>query len=238
MTLALTRFRLVLTDKEVLMSNSTLNLTPALYEYLLSASGREDPLLAQLREETSKDEMARMQIAPEQGQFMQLLVRLINAKYIVEVGTFTGYSSLAMAQAMPKEGRMVCCDVSEKWTNIARRYWQTANVQDQIDLRLAPAKDTLKDLLASGGARTVDLIFIDADKERYDEYYELSLRLLRPGGLMILDNTLWGGNVIKPQALDVDTKAIRALNLKLKTDSRIHLSHLPVADGLTLCLKK
>lgn len=220
------------------MSNSTLNLTPQLYKYLLTTSGREDPLLAQLREETSKDDMARMQIAPEQGQFMQVLVRLMNAKNIIEVGTFTGYSALAMAMVMPKEGRMVCCDVSEKWTDIAKRYWQAANVQDRIELRLAPALDTLNALLKSGRARTVDLIFVDADKERYDEYFELGLRLLRPGGLMILDNTLWGGNVIKPEVLDADTKAIRALNVKLKSDTRIDLSHLPIADGLTLCLKK
>ena len=161
------------------MSNNTLNLTPELYQYLLATSGREHSLLAELRAETAKDSMARMQIAPEQGQFMQLLVRLMNAKNIVEVGTFTGYSALAMAMAMPAEGRMVCCDVDKHWTDIAQRYWQQAGVAQKISLRLSPAVDTLTELLKQGEARQFDLAFIDADKVNYDNYYELCLRLLR-----------------------------------------------------------
>jgi len=220
------------------MSNNTLNLTPELYQYLLATSGREHSLLAELRAETAKDSMARMQIAPEQGQFMQLLVRLMNAKNIVEVGTFTGYSALAMAMVMPAEGRMVCCDVDKHWTDIAQRYWQQAGVAQKISLRLSPAVDTLTELLKQGEARQFDLAFIDADKVNYDNYYELCLRLLRPNGLMLIDNTLWSGQVIDPTDQDVDTRAIRCLNQKLQSDPRIHLSHLPIADGLTLCLKR
>ncbi len=220
------------------MSNQTLNLTPALYDYLLKTSSRETDLLKELRLETANDPMARMQIAPEQGQFMHLLVKLMRATRIVEVGTFTGYSSLVMAQAMPDEGTMVCCDVSEEWTNIAKRYWKSAGVEEKIKLTLAPAIDTLNGLLVEGQARTFDLAFIDADKENYDAYYESCLRLMRPGGLILIDNTLWGGDVADPVIQDVDTKAIRALNAKLLTDKRIELSHLPMADGLTLCMKK
>jgi len=220
------------------MTKSTLNLTPSLYEYLLSHSGREHPLLKELREITASDEMARMQISPEQGQFMQLLVKLMGAKQIVEVGTFTGYSALAMAMAMPKEGRIICCDLDKKWTDIAQQSWKKAGVEDKTELILAPAEETLSSLLKAGRARSFDLIFVDADKESYDTYFELSLRLLRPGGLLLIDNTLWGGSVIDQQKQDPDTKAIRALNLKLQQDSRIELSHLPIADGLTLCLKK
>lgn len=220
------------------MTNSTLNLTPDLYDYLLSHSGREHPLLKELREITAKDEMARMQIAPEQGQFMQLLVKLTSAINILEVGTFTGYSSLAMAMAMPKEGKIICCDLDKKWTGIAQQYWKKAGVEEKTHLILAPAEDTLSQLLKSGKARTFDLIFLDADKENYDSYFELSFRLLRSGGLLLIDNTLWSGRVINPEEQDPATKAIRALNLKLQKDERIELSHLPIADGLTLCLKK
>lgn len=219
------------------MSKQTLNLTDELYQYLLQSSGREHPLLAELREVTAKDEMARMQIAPEQGQFMQLLVRLMGAKHIIEIGTFTGYSALAMALVLPNEGEIICCDVDKEWTDIARQFWQKAGVEHKTDLRLAPAQETLNGLLKAGKARTFDLAFIDADKANYDHYYELCLRLLRPGGLVLLDNTLWGGSVINPYKQDEDTKAIRALNLKLQQDSRIQLSHLPIADGLTLALK-
>jgi len=165
-------------------------------------------------------------------------VRLMNAKNIVEVGTFTGYSALAMAMVMPAEGRMVCCDVDKHWTDIAQRYWQQAGVAQKISLRLSPAVDTLTELLKQGEARQFDLAFIDADKVNYDNYYELCLRLLRPNGLMLIDNTLWSGQVIDPTDQDIDTRAIRRLNQKLQSDQRIHLSHLPIADGLTLCLKR
>ena len=220
------------------MSNSTLNLTPDLYDYLLSTSLRESQLLKALREETAKDSMSRMQIAPEQGQFMHMLVKLMGARKILEVGTYTGYSSIVMAQAMVQPAQLICCDVSEEWTNIAKRYWKKAGVESICDLRIAPAKDTMQALLNQGQARRFDLIFIDADKEHYQEYYELALRLLRSGGLIVLDNTLWSGKVADPTIDDVDTIALRQLNELLKGDQRIDLSHLPIADGLTLCRKR
>lgn len=219
------------------MSNQTLSMTPDLYQYLLDTSLREPELLKQLREETAKDEMARMQIAPEQGQFMSLLVKLMNARKIIEVGTFTGYSSIIMAMNMQRPAQMVCCDMDEKWTNMAKDYWQKAGVDDICDLRLAPANDTLDELLKSGEQGSYDLAFIDADKANYDDYFEKCLRLLRPGGLILVDNTLWGGSVIDHQKNDEDTMAIRAFNKKRQQDNRIQLSHLPIADGLTLCVK-
>ena len=219
------------------MGNRTLTLTDALYQYLLDVSLREPELLRRLREETAALPRASMQIAPEQGQFMALLVRLIGARKTLEVGVFTGYSSLAVALALPPEGRIIACDVSEEYTAIARRYWQEAGVEGKIDLRLAPAVETLDALLADGHAGTFDFGFIDADKQNYLAYYERVLRLLRPGGLLAVDNVLWGGRVIDPTSTDPTTDAIRALNGKLHHDDRVHLSLVPIGDGLALALK-
>jgi predicted O-methyltransferase YrrM len=220
------------------MSNRTLTLTDSLYDYLLSVSLREPPLLRQLREETAADPMARMQIAPEQGQFMAMLVRLIGARKCLEVGVFTGYSSLVTALAMPDDGRIVACDVSEEWTSVARRYWQRAGVAHKIDLRLAPALTTLDGLLVGVGTGSFDFAFIDADKENYAAYYERVLSLLRPGGLLTIDNTLWSGRVADPRERDPETVALRQLNETLHRDERIDLSLLPVGDGLTLVRKR
>ena len=220
------------------MSNRTDLDLARLYPYIFEHSVRETDLLRELREETAKDEMARMQIAPEQGQFMALLVKLLGAKRIVEVGTFTGYSSLVMAQALDDTARIICCDISKDWTDIARRYWEKAGVSHKMDLRLAPAGETLEELLQEFGQESFDAAFIDADKENYDTYYEQCLALLRPGGLIMIDNVLWGGRVIDSQVQDEDTTAIRALNAKLKQDERVDLSLVPIADGLTLARKR
>ena len=194
--------------------------------------------MRRLREETASMEQANMQIGPEQGQFMALLVELIGARSVLEVGTFTGYSALAMAVALPENGALVACDVSEEWTAIGRRYWEEAGVGHKIELRLAPALETLDALLAEGRAGTFDFAFIDADKEGYDAYYERALELVRLGGLIALDNTLWEGKVADPAATDVDTEAIRAINAKLVLDERVTLSLIPVGDGLTLARKR
>lgn len=220
------------------MTKRTLEVSDSLYEYLLQTSSRESDVLTELAAVTAKDPMARMQIASEQGQFMGLLVKLIGARNIIEVGTFTGYSSICMAQNMVRPARIVCCDLDEHWTNIAQQYWKKAGVEDICELTLAPALDTLTSLIKSGQQRTFDLAFIDADKENYDHYYEACLKLIRPGGLILIDNTLWGGRVADRLINDVDTQSIRALNVKLQQDNRIELSQLPIADGLTLCLKK
>lgn len=220
------------------MSNKTLPLTDELYTYLLDVSLREPDVLRRLRDETAEHPQSMMQIAPEQGQFMAFLVRLMGARKALEVGVFTGYSSLAVALALPPDGRVVACDVSEEYTSVARRYWQEAGVADKIDLHLAPAVETLDTLLANGQAGTFDVAFIDADKENYEAYYEHALRLLRPGGLMLLDNMLRGGKVIDPSATHASVEAIRAMNERLHRDERIHLSLLPIADGLTLALKR
>ncbi|MCP5161462.1 MAG: class I SAM-dependent methyltransferase [Hahellaceae bacterium] len=220
------------------MSNRTLTLNDELYQYLCDHSLREPELLASLREETARDPMARMQIAPEQGQFIALLIKMLGVRNAIEVGTFTGYSALCMALAMPRDGRLVCCDISESWTQVARRYWQTAGVDHKIQLHIAHAQATLERLLKTEGARTFDFAFIDADKENYDSYYELCLRLLRPGGVIMLDNMLWGGRVADVATQDADTRALRALNNKLKDDVRVDISLLPVADGITLVRKR
>lgn len=219
------------------MSKKTLDLDNQLYNYLLSVSLREPEILRQLRQETNSHPSAGMQIAPEQGQFMALLVQLLGATKTLEVGVFTGYSSLCVALALPPHGKTIACDVSEEYTSVARRYWQKAGVADKIELRLAPALDTLDRLLAEGQAETFDFAFIDADKGNYEQYYERSLQLVRPGGLIAIDNVLWGGKVAAPQFQDNSTLAIRALNQKLHQDERITLSLVPIADGLTLALK-
>ncbi len=219
------------------MSNKTFTLSDELYAYLFEYSVREPDILRRLREETATDSMALMQIAPEQGQFMQLLVRLMGARRYLEIGVFTGYSSLAVALALPENGHIVACDVSDKWTSIARRYWAEAGVAEKIDLRLAPALQTLDSLIAAGGAGSFDFAFIDADKRSYEAYYERALTLIRVGGLIAVDNTLWGGKVADPKARDEDTQAIRDFNRGLRDDRRVHLCLIPIGDGLSLALK-
>jgi caffeoyl-CoA O-methyltransferase len=220
------------------MSKRSISLTDSLYDYLLSVSLREPDLLLKLREETAADPAANMQISPEQGQFMGLLARLMGARRCLEIGVFTGYSSLAIALALPDDGRIVACDVSEKWTSVARRYWAAAGVAHKIDLRLATAMETLDRLLADGEAGTFDFAFIDADKENYVGYYERALQLLRPGGLVVADNTLWSGRVADPENAEADTVALRHFNELLHGDSRVDLSLVPIGDGLTLARKR
>ena len=220
------------------MSRRTLAMTDALYDYLLSASLREAPALRALREETAAMPRAGMQISPEQGQFMALLVQLLGARRTLEVGVFTGYSAMAVALALPADGEVVALDVSEHYTDVARRHWAAAGVADKIRLRLAPAAESLEALLAEGQAGRFDFAFIDADKSNYERYYELALELVRPGGLIAIDNVLWGGSVADPADQDEDTVAIRRLNAKLHGDERVALALLPVGDGLTLALKR
>jgi len=219
------------------MSDKCLSMSKELYSYTLSTSLRESPALAALREETSTLEMARMQISPDQGQFMAMLVKMLGAKKVVEVGTFTGYSALVMAEATEPDAKIYCCDVSEKWTSIARRHWQASGLGDKIELRLAPATETLAKLLTDGEG-TFDFAFIDADKSNYDAYYESCLKLLRPGGIIAVDNYFWGGDVADESRQDDDTKAIRALNEKMKSDERIDLSVVPIGDGVALARKR
>ncbi len=220
------------------MTNRTLTLDDRLYRYIVENSLRETPLMRELREVTQRQEMSRMQISPEQGQFMALLVELLGARRIVEVGTFTGYSALCMAQAMPADGELICCDTSESWTAIGIPFWERAGVRPRIDLRIAPALHTLDELLASGRAEDFDLAFVDADKTNYPNYLERCLALLRPGGLLMFDNTLWGGAVADPQVSDADTLALRALNRQLHADQRVSISLVPIGDGLTLARKR
>lgn len=220
------------------MTTKTLGLEQNLYDYLLSVSLREPEILTQLRQETAQYPIGRMQIAPEQGQFLALLVQLLGAKKTLEIGVFTGYSSLVVALALPSDGKVVACDISEEFTTIARHYWQQAGVADKIQLHIAPALQTLDWLLATKEAETFDFAFIDADKSNYDGYYERSLQLVRPGGLIAIDNVLWSGRVADPQVQDNRTKRIRAFNQKLHQDHRVSLSVVAIADGLTLALKK
>ena len=220
------------------MLKRTLGLDDRLYDYLLSASLREPEILRQLRQETANHPRSIMQIAPEQGQFMALLVQLLGATKTLEVGVFTGYSSLCVALALPPTGKVVACDISEEYTSVARRYWQAAGVADKIDLRIAPALETLDQLLAAGQAETFDFAFIDADKGNYEGYYERALHLVRPGGLIAIDNVLWYGRVADPEDRDRQTEIIRAFNEKLHHDERVTLSLVPIADGLTLALKR
>ena len=220
------------------MSNRTIAITESIYQYLCDHSLREDPILKDLRDHTYDMEERAMQIAPEQGQFMQMLVKLIGAKNTIEVGVFTGYSSLAIALALPEDGRIVACDVNPKYTSVAKNLGVSAGVREKIDLRIGPAKDTLLELINAGLTGTFDFAFIDADKINYDHYYELCLQLIRPGGLITVDNVLWGGAVSDDAINDVDTNSIRALNDKLHQDERIDLSLVPVGDGLTLAMKR
>jgi predicted O-methyltransferase YrrM len=220
------------------MTNQTLNLDSALYHYLLDVSLRETPLLKRLRDETAQLSTARWQIAPEQGQFMALLVQLIGARRIVEVGTFTGYSALCMAQAMPEDGHLICCDIPGDYNATAERYWREAGLSARIEQRLAPALQTLAALEREGLAGSIDLLFIDADKANYPAYLEYALRLVRQGGLILFDNTLWSGRVLEENPESADTRAIQALNRALRDDPRIDLSLLPLGDGLSLCRKR
>lgn len=220
------------------MRRKTIGLSDELYDYVLSASLREPEVLRRLREETASHPRGGMQIAPDQGQLMQLLVTLMGARRAIEVGVFTGYSSLAVALALPPDGWLVACDVSEEFTAIARRYWAEAGVAERIDLRIAPALETLDALLTGGQEGGFDFAFVDADKENYAGYYERCLRLLRPGGLIAVDNVLWSGRVADSSAGDAETLALRAFNEKVRDDARVSIAMLPVADGLTLALKR
>lgn len=219
------------------MTTKTLTLDDTLYRYLLEVSLRDHPVLAELRAANQDHPLSRMQIAAEQGQFMQLLVKLLGARNTIEIGTFTGYSALAVAMALPDDGRIVACDISRDYTDAAKMYWEKAGVAHKIDLRIAPALETLEALIADGRAGGFDFAFIDADKTGYDAYYERCLVLLRPGGLVAVDNVLWGGRVAQAAA-DDDTAALQAFNRKLCDDPRIDLSMLPLGDGLTLARKR
>lgn len=219
------------------MSNRTLAISESIYQYLCDHSLREDPILKELRDHTYDMEERAMQIAPEQGQFMQMLIKLIGAKNTIEVGVFTGYSSLAIALVLPEDGRIVACDVNPQYTSVAEKFWVSAGVREKIDLRIGPARNTLSELISDGLTGTFDFAFIDADKVNYDHYYELCLQLIRPGGLITVDNVLWGGATADDSINDTDTTSIRALNDKLHRDERIDLSLVPIGDGLTLAMK-
>lgn len=219
------------------MSRRTLNVDDTLYDYLLGHSLREHPAQAALREATRTHPHANMQISPEQGQFMSLLVKLIGARRTIEVGTFTGYSALTVALALPVDGKVLACDISEAYTSIGKPCWQRAGVADKIELVIAPAVQTLDARIAAGESGRYDFAFIDADKTGYDGYYERCLQLVRAGGLVAFDNTLWGGEVARP-ATDDDTRALQALNDKLHHDDRIDMALLPIGDGLTLARKR
>ncbi len=220
------------------MSNRTLSMDDRLYEYMLDVSVNESELLRELREETAASvEFSVMQISPEQGQFMTLLMRLIGAKKAIELGTYTGYSSICIAEGMPDDAELICCDITEQWVAVAQKYWAKAGLQDKIDLRIRPALETLEDLLAQGRAGEFDFVFIDADKQNYQNYYELALKLLRTGGLIAIDNTLWSGAVADPDNDEPGTRAIRKMNQLLKLDTRVEKCMLPIGDGLSFAMK-
>jgi caffeoyl-CoA O-methyltransferase len=221
------------------MSLRTIELTETLHAYLVEATVREPDLLQQLRAETRRlTDQPDMQIAPEQGQFMALLVELLGARRAIEIGTFTGYSALCVAQALPADGRLVCCDLSQEWTAIAQRFWREAGVAERIDLRIAPALETLAALRDAGEAGTFDFGFIDADKENYPAYYEHVLELLRPGGVLALDNALRDGRVVNPAPDDVASQILDRLNRQIRFDERVSISLVPIGDGLLLARKR
>ncbi len=220
------------------MSARTLSITDELHGYLLTHTLREPPVLARLRQETQKLANAGMQISPEQGQFMRLLMEVLGARNCLEVGVFTGYSALSVALALPADGKLIACDVNEAWTSVGRRYWEEAGVAHKIELRLAPAAETLESLMSAGRAGTFDFAFIDADKSNYGIYYEKCLQLLRPGGLIAIDNALWGGRVADSGDMSPDTRAIAALNDHVHADERVNMSLLTIGDGLLLARKR
>jgi len=220
------------------MSNRTLSIDDRLYDYLCDVSVNEPELLRQLREETAQLEYSVMQISPEQGQFMSLLIKLMSAKRAIEIGTFTGYSSICVASAMPDDGKLICCDISPQWTNIAEKYWADAGLEDKINLYNQPADMTLQMLIDKGESNTFDFIFIDADKQNYIKYYEMALQLLRKGGMIAIDNTLWSGAVADPENTEPGTRAIRRFNEMVKQDDRVSSSLVTIGDGLTLILKE
>jgi len=220
------------------MSRRTLDVDDRLYSYLIEHSLRENDVQRRLRAETARLPESSMQIAPEQGQLLRFLTELIGARRAIEVGTFTGYSALCIALGLPPDGRLLACDVNDEWTRLARRMWTEAGVEERIELALGPALQTLDDRLATGGAGEYDLAFIDADKTSYVLYYERLLRLVRPGGLIAIDNVLWDGRVADPSARDEDTTAIRALNERIHADERVSLSMLPIGDGVTLVRRR
>lgn len=220
------------------MSTRSIGLSDKLHVYLINETLKETALLRRLREETAALPDANMQIAPEQGQFMRLLVELLGGRRAIEIGTFTGYSALCVAAALPDDGRLIACDTNETWTAMARVFWREAGVDHKIELRLAPALETLEQLLADGAAESFDFAFIDADKPNYDRYYESCLRLLRGGGLIAVDNALWSGKVADAAVDDEDTRSIRALNAKVREDERVTSSLVPIGDGLLLARKR
>jgi caffeoyl-CoA O-methyltransferase len=220
------------------MTSRTIGLPADVHEYVLRWGLEEPPILARLREETASHPHASMQIAPEQGSVLGLLVELLGARRCLEIGTYTGYSSLAVALAMPDDGQIVCCDVSDEYTTVARRYWAEAGVAHKVDLRLGPAVETLDALLAGGAAATFDLAFIDADKPAYPDYWERCVDLVRPGGVIALDNVLWGGRVANPEADDESTRVLRQVNERIATDSRVRHVLLAIADGMTVARRR
>ena len=220
------------------MSRKTLPLDDRLSDYLLSVGVREPEAARALREETAGRPESNMQIAPEQGQFLDFLIRALGVRRAIEVGVYTGYSALITALALPADGELIACDINPEWTAIGRRYWRQAGVSDRIRLHLRPALDTLNALIGAGESGRFDFAFIDADKEGYPDYFEACLKLMRPGGVIAVDNTLWSGHVADPAILDADTAALRAFNAARHADSRVDLCLLPVADGLTLLRKR
>jgi predicted O-methyltransferase YrrM len=220
------------------MARTSFGVSDDIHAYILRHGVREPAIFRRLREETAALPQAGMQIAPDQGAFLAMLVGIIAPKRALELGTFTGYSSLAIATAMPPDGVLVCCDVSDEWTSVARRYWAEAGVTERVDLRLGPALATLDALLAGGGAGTFDFAFIDASKREYPDYHERVVQLLRQGGLAVYDNVLWGGSVVDESQADEDTVGIRRLNERIGRDERVEVSMIPVGDGLTLARKR
>lgn len=220
------------------MARQTLGMSDSLYDYLLSVSLHEPVVLRQCREETAAMELSFKQISPDEGQLLGLLTRLSGARQTIEVGVFTGYSALCVARALPDDGRIIACDIDEKWTDIARRYWKEAGVAHKIDLRLAPAVETLDGLIDAGQANQFDMAFIDADKPNYGRYYEQCMELVHPGGLILIDNVLWYGRVVDQAVQDADTVAIRAFNKKIYADDRVEICMVPIGDGLTLAYKR
>jgi predicted O-methyltransferase YrrM len=220
------------------MARQTLGMSDPLYDYLLSVSLREPDILRRCREETAEMAMSTKQISPDEGQLLALLTRLSGARRTIEVGVFTGYSAMCVALAMPEDGRIIGCDIDEDWTVIARRYWQEAGIAHKIDLRLAPAGETLDDLIEAGLANHFDMAFIDADKSNYGLYYEQCMILVRPGGLILVDNVLWYGRVVDETYQDADTAAIRAINKMIYADKRVEICMVPIGDGLTIAYKR